>query len=243
MRKIFVYITLVLLFSGVFANRVSADEYRFDDFHVTFDGTKIDSSDYDRAAVKEKLQGMQPGDNAELNFVLKNNYKDGVDWWMSNEAIKSFEKDARDTVNGGNYTYKLVYTDTKGNETELFNSAKVGGDTSNGLEDATNALDEMFLLENIGSGKTSRLTLAFELDGETQANNYQDTLGTIQVNFAVELPKDEPSKPSKRIVYIPYTGDTFNATYYIIAELLSLLLLAIVTWRYIVYRKKQEDVR
>lgn len=243
MRKVFVYITLVLLTLGVFSNKVYADEYTFPDFHVTFDGSRIDSLDYDREEVKKTLQGMQPGDNAELNFVLKNNYKDGVDWWMSNDALKSFEKDARDTVNGGNYTYKLLYTDTKGNKVELYNSAKVGGDTSEGLEDATNALDEMFLLENIGSGKTSRLTLAFELDGETQANNYQDTLGTIQVNFAVELPKDEPSKPSKRIVYIPYTGDTFNATYYIIAELLSLLLLAIVTWRYIVYRKKQEGAR
>lgn len=243
MKKIFIYMTLVLLTLGVFTSRVSADEYNFDDFHVTFDGSKIDSTDYDREMVKQKLQGMQPGDKAELNFVLKNEYKEAVDWWMSNDALKSFEEDARNSVNGGNYTYKLLYTDTKGSEVELYNSAKVGGDSSDGLIDATNALDEMFLLENIGTGKTSKLTLAFELDGETQANNYQDTLGRLQINFAVELPKDEPSKPTKRIIYIPYTGDTFNATYYIIAEILSLLLLAIVTWRYIVYRKKQEGVR
>ena len=264
MKKIIICLSLFLLCMNLGVSKVEADEYGFPEYHVTFDGSKLQSNDYSREEIKKVLEGMQPGDKAEITWVLSNNSDKDVDWWMSNDTMKTFEEDKRNTVEGGNYTYKLNYVDTKNVGKELYNSDSVGGtgEGSNGLQDATNALDDLFLLETIKAGNTSKLTMSFELDGETQANNYQDVLGTLVVNFAVELNDvgthepgtkyeeivdEKPSektnnetKKTRRVVYLPYTGDTFNPVLYIVAEVGLLVVLIVLVISYKNYLKKQE---
>ena len=172
---------------------VKAETYPLEDpgWQVVFNGKKLESN-YDEASINEALQGMEPGDTADLEFTLFNGYKEAVNWWMGNEVLKSFEG-KENKANGGSYIYELSYIDPSGEITELYSSKVVGGDTAEGTDpkgllEATEALDEYFLLGEIEPGMTAKVTLHIELDGETQNNSYQDTLARLKMIFAVEIP-------------------------------------------------------
>ena len=267
MKKLIIYISLILMFFSAFANSILAEHYDkdhnedFPEYNVVFNGTEL-VSNYDGDSISSQLKGMEPGDDATVVFHLKNNYNEGVYWWMSNDTVHTFEDVARKTINGkiegGNYSYKLVYNNTAGTNKVIYDSAAVGGDGTQGLIDATNALDEYFMLEKIDPNKESTLTLYFELDGETQANNYQEVLGALKVNFAVELPESIEHEPGKRIVekeefdevtgksknrrviYIPYTGDTIELPVFIAIEVILVLLLVAIIVSFVAYKRKQE---
>ena len=63
--------------------------------------------------------------------------------------------------------------------------------------------------------------------------------------FAIEVIPEPENKEEhiKKIIYIPYTGDDFDLSYYMIAELVALLLMAAVVYAYYRYRRKQEGAR
>jgi hypothetical protein len=109
---------------------------------------------------------------------------------MTNKVIKSMEDNS--VANGGAYTYKLTYTNPGSKVTTLYDSETVGGETTTGgqgLHEATNGLEDYFFLDTLKTGQSGKVTLKIGLDGETQGNNYQDTLADLQMNFAVELEK------------------------------------------------------
>ena len=58
-----------------------------------------------------------------------------------------------------------------------------------GLEQATNALDEWFYIQTLTKGQSGRVVLNVEFDGETEVNDYMDTDGGLAVRFTVELNK------------------------------------------------------
>ena len=114
-----------------------------------------------------------------------------------------------------------------------------------GLHEATDALEEWFYLDTLAKDQGGVLTLRVALDGETQGNDYQDTLAELQMQFAVELrkprkeePPVEPDKPgtkkksggkSSTRTKVVKTGDYTNYIPYLIAagvSGLALLLLA-----------------
>ena len=71
----------------------------------------------------------------------------------------------------------------------LYSSETVGGEDTaggEGLHQATGALEDYFYLGRLESGEEGRVLLTVELEGETQGNDYQDTLARLQMNFAVE---------------------------------------------------------
>ena len=116
----------------------------------------------------------------------------------------------------------------------------VGGDEMQGIEEATDALKDYFLLQDgFANGRTETVSLVLTLDGETQVNSYQDALGNVKFSFAVEVPPEPTEKHEERIIYIPNTGDSINMNVYIIAEVLSLILLAIALYTYYRYLKNQ----
>ncbi|MBR2578003.1 MAG: hypothetical protein IKE38_03630 [Erysipelotrichaceae bacterium] len=202
-RKITVIIFAMMLMLPL--NTVKADSYPKEetDWKVIFNGSDL-SSNYDEDAIREALKGMQPGDSADLEFTLINTYKDAVDWWLGNDAVKSLEDEAKGGASGGAYTYELAYTDPSGNRTVLFTSDTVGGEKASdsdpeGLHGATDATKEYFLLGSIGKGGEGKVTLHIKLDGETQNNGYQDTIAQILFRFAVEIPE-------KSTFIIPKTG-------------------------------------
>lgn len=161
------------------------------EWKVEFTQAKEMVSNFTTKNFDDVLDHMQPGDSAEFSVMIQNSSDAVTDWYMTNQVLKSLE-DASKTASGGAYSYMLTYTDSQGQVETLYNSETVGGENyaSNleGLHEATNALDSFFYLDTLEYGESSMVRLYVLLDGETQGNDYQDTLAQIQMNFAVELP-------------------------------------------------------
>lgn len=219
-------------------------------WQVTFTGNALQSN-FTTATIQESIHGMQPGDDANFEIHLSNNYSTAVDWYMENKVFKSFEDTS--VAKGGAYSYDLTYYPTSGAPVLLYTSNTVGGEGAAadgktvGLYQATDALDEYLYLEQIPSGGRSRVLLHVKLDGETQINSYQDTEAALQIDFAVELPETIPDKPNsvkpssgtgRRIIYVPNTSDPYKAMPYFITGLLSLILF--VCSAYLLWRTRDE---
>lgn len=224
-----------------------------DEYNVTFtEDSKMDSN-FKSDDIFEQASSMQPGDSTDIVLSVENKNEATTYWYMTNEVLKTLE-DTRDAaaLSGGAYTYRLAYTSgSSGEETVIFSSDMVGGENvskaGEGLHEATDALDEWFYLDTLTKGQGGTLTLHIALDGETQGNDYQDTLARLNMQFAIELqpeseeevpPKkpDKPKKPSKpkKPKKVVKTGDYTNYTPYLIAAAVSglaLLLLAIYSLR------------
>ena len=178
------------------------------DDYCTFTAGKKLESNFKTRDMYNQFAGMQPGDYTDIAIDIKNDNENTVDWYMTNEVIKTLE-DTReaDALSGGAYTYILTYKNNSGDEKTLFSSDMVSGDdvspAGEGLHEATDALDEWFYLDTLAKDDGGVLTLRVALDGETQGNDYQDTLAELQMQFAVELrkttenPPPEPEKPDK----------------------------------------------
>lgn len=245
MFKRIINIIFVIMFLLPVAG-VQADSYPKieTDWRVVFKDKKL-TSNYDSATINAALRGMQPGDDAVLEFTLVNDYNQTVGWWASNDIIKSFEESS--VASGGAYGYALEYVDPNSNRTVLYSSESVGGENQTfiGLHGATDALNNRFYLGEIPAGKTAVVRVKVSLDGETQNNSYQDTLASLQINFAVEL-------PDERRFVIPKTGllskvldNLFTGTkvdLYFLSSIVSFLLM-IVLGAYLYVNRKGRAIR
>lgn len=233
--KLLLPLVLVLLMTTqAFAS--TADYTGEDGWHVVFTKENKMESTFGSKDFDDDIYGMQPGDNVLFTLTLENQNEATTDWYMQNAVISSLE-DSRDISSGGAYTYRLAYINSAGEETVLFDSETVGGDTignaGEGLNEATDALDEYFYLDTLTTNQDGRITLEVALDGETQGNDYQDTLANLQMEFAVELTQidredDTPrpsSTPTPNRTTVVKTGDETNLVPYIIAALVSGVLL------------------
>jgi hypothetical protein len=164
-----------------------AEEYQgADGWEVDYDGSSLNSS-FDSGDLSDAAAGLQPGDSITFTIALKNSDSQSMDWWMTNKVLESFEDNS--VANGGAYTYILTYTDSTGAANLLYSSESVGGEDTTGgegLHEATGALEKYFYLDTLSSGGSGTITLQIALDGETQGNDYQNTLANLQMNFAVE---------------------------------------------------------
>ena len=244
MLKKVINLIFVLLFLFPVAY-VEADTYPTieTDWKVVFKNKKL-TSNYDENVIAEALKGMQPGDDAVLEFTLVNEYSSSVGWWVSNDVIKSFEEKSK--ANGGAYAYLLEYVDPNNDKVTLYSSESVGGENTEfiGLHGATNALDNYFYLGDIPARKTAVVRLHVWLDGETQNNSYQDTLAELQINFAVELP-DERFIIPKTGVFSEMLDDLFTGSHvnpYIISSIVSFLLIIVLS-AYLYINRKMRTVR
>ena len=174
---------------------------------VTFTADKKMSSNFQSKKWDDDLKGLQPGDYTDLSVKIKNDNDNTTDWYMTNKVIDSLEDTRKNDpgLNGGAYTYTLKYKGDKDGSKDvvLYSSDTVGGQNvskaGQGLHEATNALDDWFYIDTLSKGEGGTVTLRVGLDGETQGNDYQDTLADLEMNFAVELrtPEKEPDKPVK----------------------------------------------
>lgn len=159
---------------------------------VTFTGDTVLEANFTGADISDAVTDMQPGDDITFHMTLGNEYKDPVNYYMLNEVLYSLEdRSANSATGGGAYTYELVYTGPDGEENVLFSSDTVGGEdigaAGEGLHEATNAMDEFFYLDTMTTGQTGTIRLSVALDGETQGNDYQNTLADLQMTFAVDI--------------------------------------------------------
>lgn len=203
MKKGILSLLLVSILSAGISLPVCAESYQGKSgWHVAFTGQKEMESNFKTADLDEAVSGLQPGDNIVFTLSLKNEYSVTTDWWMTNEVLHSLEdSSANSRTHGGGYTYILTYTDKAGEDFILFSSDTVGGEiisaAGEGLHEATDALEEYFYLDTLATGQSGIITLEVALDGETQGNDYQDTLADLQMNFAVEL--NESGNTSRRL--------------------------------------------
>lgn len=195
------------------------------DFQKNLTDTTVESQ------LIKRMKEMQPGDKVKFVINLRNDYSKSTNWYMTSKIVSSLEEG---TARDGAYTYRLWYkNNTSGKETEIFNSNRVGGDSSSGLMEINKALKEdydkngekYFYLDNLSRGQGGQIFLNIELDGETQGNAYQDRLADLKMNFAVQVAEQSgttTSTTSSRSA--PKTGDEHNLLPYYIAMIISGLL-------------------
>ena len=206
-------------------------------------GGRMDSN-FGNADLADAIAGMQPGDTTIFTIDLTNQNAAAVDWYMTNEVLYSLEdRSANAATSGGAYTYYLTYTDAAGTENVLFSSDTVGGEgvsaAGEGLHEATSALEDYFYLDTMTAGQQGTIRLEIELDGETQGNDYQDTLADLRMNFAVELESTTPFRNTP-IMQVVKTGDETNLVPYLIAMGVSGVLLLVLAIYSLKQRKKEQ---
>ena len=188
-KKIMCLFMAVLLLAGMPVT-VNAEQFQgSDDWWVKFLGDEMESN-FRSYQIQEEVANIQPGDSVIFTVDLKNQSDITTDWYMTNEVLRTLEE-SNDCAEGGAYTYILTYVDTEGKENILYTSEVVGGEEDitlegEGLHQATNNLEEYFFLDRLQAGEGGYVSLFVMLDGETQGNDYQDTLARLQINFAVE---------------------------------------------------------
>lgn len=157
---------------------------------VEFTGSAM--TDQGSADIVKELRGMQPGDSAKFTVVMYEKYDKAADWYMKNKVLESMEKSLR---SGGSYSYKLTYTNPRGEQKVIITNEVVSGDqgsgSTKGLFDATEATGEYFFLDTLAPQAKAQMTLEVAIDGETHGNTYFDSAAQIQLQFAAE-PSNQP---------------------------------------------------
>ena len=185
-KKTWYLAAAVCMIAGSTLNAYAAEPVEIDQgWRAVFSGEKMESN-FSSEDIIDAIGAMQPGDSVTLKVGVENQDDAGSNWYMKNEVLRSLEAD-RSRASGGAYTYRLAYQDAQNNETVFFDSDTVGGEGSEeGLGEATSSMEEWFFLDNLAAGKSGTVELTVALDGETIANNYQNTLAELELAFAVE---------------------------------------------------------
>lgn len=199
------------------------------DLTVTYTTAGKLEDNYSTSDFMEPVADLQPGDSVTLTVKLANASADSINWYISNEVINALEESG---ASGSAYGYKLIYNGP-GETRTLYDSDTVGGDDSAGLFEATEGLDELFYLDTMKSGETGTVQLTVTLDGETEGNEYFNSLARLQMNFAAEPQADTATetttpgatpKPSTSTGKIVQTGDNVNLFPFYVAMVVSGLL-------------------
>lgn len=216
-KKILCLIMTAVMVAGA-AMTVSAEDLGW---QVTFNGSDM-VSNFDSEDIADQMDDVQPGDTVELEVTVKNTDSGSTDWYMSTEVMKTLEYGS--DAEGGAYSYSLVYTGSDGTESVLYEKGTVGGeDTENGegLEQIEGTLEDYFYMGRLASGESGKVVLTIVVDGETQGNDYQDTLARLDLNFAVEkvVVGQTYTTVTRQTVTTtggsnPKTGDTTNLLIY-----------------------------
>lgn len=215
-----------MLFVASIAAPAHADTLPAEDpgWYVTLNKNGKMESNFSSNKLDETIGNMQPGDEAVFRITVNNEYNDTIDWYMENDILYSLEdRSANKGTTGGGYTYRLTYTDTTGKENVLFDSDTVGGDNiseaGEGLNEVSSSLENWFLMDTMKASTTGKVELYVMMDGETQGNNYQDTLADLKLNFAVEFLETKTIiKPEIK------TGDTTRILPYLILMIAAVIL-------------------
>ena len=219
---------------------------------VTFTPEETMEDTYSEQEWADEMSGLQPGDDITFTVTLSHEHGTAADWYMSNEVLKSLEEgDKGADAAGSGYEYLLEYQGPSESKT-LYDSRMVGGtDSDEGLNEATDALEDFIFLDNLKKDQTGTVTLKVTLDGETEGNAYFDTLARLKMRFAVELDEtgDNPDNPNNNTTnrvnnQIVRTGDDTNLFPLYMAMVVSGVLFALLAAYGIRERRREaEEVR
>ena len=254
MKKIFKHIpvlAMMIVFIAGSALSVSALPHDLTnyDYHCYFTKDHKMVTNFTAEELGRVIDNLQPGDDVTFKVTYQNQAKETTEWYMQNEVEQTLEKtkaakkvEGTGTPEEGGYTYELTNYGDDGSKEVLFNSTEqvIGGREKpikgkEGLEEATNALDEWFHLKTLESGEGGYLILNIAFEGETEVNDYMDTDGIVNMQFAVELEEPEKTPPHKRV----NTGDYTQITMWV-AILLAAGVLLMIFAIFSVKRDKKE---
>lgn len=245
-KKVLCLVMTMALLTGSSAVAKAEDYQGKDNWMAEFNGKEI-VSNFTSSDLSEEAANIQPGDSITLKVKIASTDEGKTDWYMTNQAIQSLE-DAKDSASGGAYEYRLTYTDTKGTETELYDSETVGGESDSGeegLHQATDSLEEYFYLDRLEKGESGLVTLRVKVNGETIGNGYQQTLAKLQQTFAVEKVTETTviNKPQKDkiITNIVKTGDQAKTLLFSVMALVSGLMILLLAVRSMKERRYDEE--
>ena len=240
MRKI-ITLLLTLVMMLMMSQAAFAQDRNANGGDFVFDGSELDW-DYTSGTINEALAGLQPGDTVKIRINYQNDSSEKTDWYLRNEVLRTLE-DASSAAGGG-YSYKLTNYGATGT-LEIFDSDAVGGDDNyepggiaKGLKAATDAteMEDFFYIDTLAANGSGYTVLEVGLDGESQANVYENTAAELELEYAVEVQEEEITyKYVRRKVD---TGDSTNLVLPVIAftGALALLVLAVLS-----YRKDRKD--
>lgn len=224
---------------------VHGQEYVTDEWNVTFENNEM-KQNFEDEDIDSITKELQPGDELIIRLTLHNR-DETVDWYMSNEVLKTFEE-SNDTADGGAYSYKLYYINEDGEKRTIYDSEDFGGDDTSGgegLHQATSTLENYFYLDTLENGQKGHIELNVVMDGETLNNDYQNTLARLQMNFAVEKATSRNeviyrTKENKTPVKSAnmQTGDRTQMLYYAVTAVLSAVILAVLA---MLYKKAKKE--
>ena len=233
-KKILCLAMMVMMVVGTTMTANAEDFKGSGNWLADFTGDKIESN-FSSASLADEILRILPGDTITLEVAIQNSSDEETDWYMTNEVLETLEE-SKDSAEGGAYIYILTYIGSDGTEKVLYSSEAVGGegtvtDDLEGLHQATNSLEDYFFLERLDKEEKGTVSLFVELDGETQGNDYQNTLARLQMNFAVE-------KVAGPVVV--QTGDAANMMLYSAIALGSGLVLFFLAFANSRRRKEEE---
>ena len=240
MRKI-TTILLTLVMMLMMSQAAFAQDRTANGGDFIFDGTDL-SWDESSGSIEEALSGLQPGDTVTIKISYKNDSDEKTDWYLRNEVLKTLEDASR--AAGGGYSYKLTNHGKTGTM-DIFDSDAVGGSDryepsgiAKGLKAATDAteMEDFFYIDTLKANEGGYTELVVGLDGESQANVYENTAAELQLEYAVELEETEDVYK-----YIHKKVDTGDMTNLMIpaAVFTGALLLLVPT--VLSYRKDRKD--
>lgn len=205
----------------------------------TFDGDEM-KSNFASEQLADDMKNVQPGDNITFEVEIQNNASFRTYWYMTNEVLQTLEE-SNNSAEGGAYTYILTYIDGKSEETILYSSDVVGGEEDlskegEGLHQATNTLEDYFYVDTLDESEGGIVRLYVEVEGETTGLDYQETLGKLQMNFAVEKAEEGS------IITTVKTGDVANLMLYSVLMLISGIVVLVLAMRSVKNRHYQKGV-
>lgn len=213
----------------------------------TQDGKMTDT--YSTQEYIDQVSNLQPGDDITFEVKAIHANKDNADWYVSNDVVTTLE-DSKSDAEGSNYEYLLQWEGPKQSRT-IYDSQRVGGDQQSsadpeGLNEATEAMDEYIFLEQMKKGQSGKIILKVTLDGETEGDAYFDTLAQLKVRFAVE-PVTEDTTERKREIpkedrIVVRTGDETRLFPLYVAMFVSgIAIMGLLVWNVRDNRKNREE--
>ena len=246
MKKKFLVVSIVLCL--ILSLHISAFAAEEKEYEAVFTAQEKMTDNFDASDIENMFAGLQPGDSKTFEVTIKNDHKDSTDWYMENSVIKTLEEqvEAAKNFGGAAYEYQLTY-----NDKVIYDSSKVGGEEDSqyneeGLHGATENLEEWFYLDTLKNGQTGKVALRVGLDGETQANAYQDTLAQVALRFAVELnetPTPSPTPPTPPNNIVKTGDDTQLSPMIIMAAVSGLVLLLLAIYGVKIRRDQKKEVQ
>jgi len=229
-------VMMLMMSQAVFAQDRTANGGDF-----VFDGDEL-AWDESSGSIQEALEGLQPGDTVKIRINYYNDSSKKTEWYLRNEVIQSLED--LSSAEGGGYSYELTNHGETG-ELPIFNSNAVGGDDTyepsgiaKGLHGATDAteMQDFFYIDEVPANGGGYTELTVGLDGESQANDYEETLAELELEYAVEV--IEPEDTIRYIRRKVDTGDRTNLWLPIVAFITALILLILAVFS---YKKDRKD--